>query len=192
MTREEFLAWNPPDDRRYEFDGFSPVAMTGGTRNHARIVGNVQVALQTRLRGTECEALSQDAGLATLDEAVRFPDVLVSFARGSGSDRLITGVVVVFEVLSPSSGKTDRIDKLREYRAVPTIRRCVILESQSAASTVFKRQPGVMDWTARSLVAGDVLHMPEIGIEVPVSDFYERVDFPSDGAPSAPANAPDG
>ena len=185
MTRDAFLAWVPPNDRRYEFDGFSPLAMTGGTRNHARIVGNVQVALQNRLRGTRCEALGQDAGIATLGEAVRFPDVLVSCAPGLGSERLITGVVAVFEVVSPSSGRTDRIDKLREYRSVPTIRRYVILESRSAALTVLERKPGVVDWTAFSLVTGDILHMPEIGIDVPVAEFYERVDFPPERPLSA-------
>ena len=181
MTRDEFLAWAPADDRRYEFDGSAPVAMTGGTRNHARIAGNVQVALQTRLRGTPCEALSQDAGLATVGEAIRYPDVLVTCTRGPGSERLISGVVVVFEVLSPSSGRTDRIEKLLEYRAVPTIRRYVILEDRGPGLTVFEREPGVLAWTASALGGDDVLHMPEIGICVPVAEFYERVEFPTDG-----------
>ena len=39
---------------------------------------------------------------------------------------------MVFEVLSPSSGQTDRIVKVREYASVPTVRRYVILEYTSA------------------------------------------------------------
>ncbi len=31
MTREEFLDWAEAQEERYEFDGFQPVAMTGGT-----------------------------------------------------------------------------------------------------------------------------------------------------------------
>jgi hypothetical protein len=34
MTQEEFLAWAEAQEERYEFDGFQPVAMTGGTNNH--------------------------------------------------------------------------------------------------------------------------------------------------------------
>jgi hypothetical protein len=31
MTVDEFLAWERRQELRYEFDGFAPVAMTGGT-----------------------------------------------------------------------------------------------------------------------------------------------------------------
>jgi hypothetical protein len=34
-TVDEFLAWERRQERRYEFDGFAPVAMTGGTLNHS-------------------------------------------------------------------------------------------------------------------------------------------------------------
>jgi hypothetical protein len=30
MTREQFFPWAQAQDERYEFDGFRPVAMTGG------------------------------------------------------------------------------------------------------------------------------------------------------------------
>jgi Uma2 family endonuclease len=90
---------------------------------------------------------------------------------------VIPGVVVVFEVLSPSSGRNDRIVKLREYRAVPSIRRYVIAEYASVGLLVFERANGDGDWTATSLASGDILRMPEIGVEVPVEEFYEGVDF---------------
>jgi hypothetical protein len=32
MTRDEFLTWAEVQRARYEFDGFVPVAMTGGYR----------------------------------------------------------------------------------------------------------------------------------------------------------------
>ena len=36
---EEFLAWEEAQQGRYEFDGFRPVAMTGGTFAHEVIIG---------------------------------------------------------------------------------------------------------------------------------------------------------
>ncbi len=178
MTREAFLDWAQAQEGRYEFDGFQPVAMTGGTANHSRMIGNLLFALKSRLRGTGCEPLGPDAGVATNGDAVRYPDALVTCTKFAGKDRLIPGVVVVFEVLSPSSGRIDRIDKLREYRGVASIRRYVILEHSGAALTVFARPDGDADWTARPLTAEDVLPMPEIGIEVPVAEFYEGIDLP--------------
>jgi hypothetical protein len=50
-TQEQFFSWAASQEGRYEFDGFLPVAMTGGTVNHSRIVRNVLRGLDTRLRG---------------------------------------------------------------------------------------------------------------------------------------------
>jgi hypothetical protein len=35
-------------------------------------------------------------------------------------------------------------------------------------------------WTAIALLTDDALQMPEIGIQVPVSEFYVGVDLPPD------------
>lgn len=177
MTRDQFLDWAQAQEERYEFDGFQPVAMTGGTSNHSQICQNIWFALRTRLRSSGCRVLGPDAGLATVGDAVRYPDALVTCAAFTGTARLVPGAVVVFEVLSPNSGRADRISKLIEYRAVPSIRRYAILEYRSADLTVFSRTDGTADWTATALTANETLAIPELGIGVPVHEFYEDVDF---------------
>jgi len=107
MTREEFFAWAQARDTRYEFDGYEPVAMTGGTANHSQITQNILVALRSRLHGGDCRPLGPDAGVATVGDTVRYPDALVTCAKIRGDAQIIPGVVVVFEVLSPTSGRTD-------------------------------------------------------------------------------------
>ena len=51
----------------------------------------------------------------------------------TGAARTIPGAVVVFEIVSPTSSRIDRIIKVREYAAVPSIRRYVILKLTSVA-----------------------------------------------------------
>jgi Uma2 family endonuclease len=177
MTREEFLDWAEVRETRYEFDGVAPVAMTGGTVNHNRICLNLHRALYSRLRGGPCEPLGPDAGVATIGEAVRYPDALVTCTKTPGDARLVPGVVVVFEVLSPTSGRTDRIDKLREYAAVSSILRYVIVEHSGIGLTVLERTVGTGAWVATALAAEDLLQMPEIGVEIPVGELYEGVEF---------------
>ena len=36
MTRDQFFNWAEAQEERYEFDGFQPVAMTGGSLNHSQ------------------------------------------------------------------------------------------------------------------------------------------------------------
>ena len=181
MTREQFFAWAQTQDIRYEFDGFQPVAMTGGTVDHSRIMQNLHFVLRARLTGTSCEPLGPDAGLATIGDTVRYPDALVTCTRTPGSAHVVPGVVVVFEVLSPTSGRIDRIEKVREYGGVPSIRRYAILEHTSIGLTVFARGEGETEWRATTLTAEDILRLPEIGIEIPVAELYAGVDLPLGG-----------
>jgi Uma2 family endonuclease len=176
-TAEQFLAWADTQEGRYEFDGSRPVAMTGGTAHHSRVTLNIHAALRSRLRGTRCSFFGPDLGVKTIGDAIRYPDALVTCARFPGTERLAPDVRVVFEVLSAESGRRDRIEKAREYAAVPSILHYIIMESASVGLLVLHRQRGNDAWTELTLTIGDTLRLPEIGVEIPVAEFYEDVDF---------------
>ncbi len=178
MTRDQFFDWADAQDARYEFDGFEPVAMTGGNLNHNDIALNLYHALRTRLRGTGCRPRGLDAGVATVGDTVRYPDGVVTCSPAHGISRLVPDPIVVFEVISPTSGHVDRIVKVREYSAVDSIRRYVIVESASIGLTVHERQGAGQKWTVTTMMADELLLLPEIGIEVPLAEIYEGVDFP--------------
>lgn len=96
---------------------------------------------------------------------------------GPGSTTVVRDPIVVFEILSPGTAKTDRITKNREYRATPSIRRYVMLEQDEIAATVFERAGEAdEDWIGHILAADAVLRMPEIGVEVPLVELYDGFD----------------
>ena len=177
MTRQEFFDWAEVQDERYEFDGFQPVAMTGGSLGHSSIIGNINFELRSRLRGKTCKPLGPDAGVATVGDTVRYPDAVVTCTKFDPRDRVVPNPVVVFEVISPTSGRIDRVVKLREYAAVPTIRRYVIVESDTMAVTVQSRDGENEPFRTAGLTEGDILDLPEIGIEIPVAAIYEGMAF---------------
>jgi Uma2 family endonuclease len=181
-TQDEFFAWAGAQEGRYEFDGFQPVDMTGGTVNHAIIMQSVHAALRGRLRDGRCRPLGPDVGVATVGAAIRYPDALVTCAKLDGAALTVPGVVVVFEILSPKTSRTDRIVKVREYAAVASIRRYVILESTSVGLTVLERDGPDEAWRVTTLTADEVLRMPEIDSEIPVAEFYDEVSFPDETA----------
>jgi Uma2 family endonuclease len=176
-TQDQFFAWASSQEGRYEFDGFQPVAMTGGTANHSVIMRNLHRALDRRLQGSPCQYLGPDAGLATVETKVRYPDALITRSKFPGNVRTIPGVVAAFEIVSPGTSRIDRIVKVREYAAFPSIRRYVILESTTAGLTVFERQDTELYWRAVTLTGDDILRVPELAIEIPLTELYADVDF---------------
>lgn len=173
MTREQFLDWVERQEEPYEFDGFEPVPMTGGTRKHALLCSNVLFALRKRLERLGFDVLPE-AGVATIGNALRYPDVMIVPRGGSLEDRIMPNPLVVFEVVSPSSGRTDRHIKLREYRAAPSIRRYIIVDG--ADLTVYSRADAGQDWFADALGSDDVVAIPEIGIDFPVKELFVGIE----------------
>ena len=176
-TQEQFFSWAETQAARYEFDGLQPVAMTGGDAGHSRVIRGLHRSLDRRLHGGPCEPLGPEAGVETVNQAVRYPDALVTCSKFDNQTKRIPGVVVIFEVISPSTSRTDRIVKVREYAAVSSIRRYVILESSSVGLTVMELTSPEQVWQTTVLTGEDILRMPEIGIEIPVAEIYDGIDF---------------
>ncbi|HSU05993.1 MAG TPA: Uma2 family endonuclease [Acetobacteraceae bacterium] len=183
MTREQFFAWAEAQDKRYEFDGFQPVAMVGSTINHNHIVRNIHRSLYARLIGSGCLPMGPDDGVATIGDTVRYPDAVITCTRTPGTSRLVENPVVVFEIISSGNSANDRIIKVREYRAVPTIHTYVIVEQNSIGLTLLRRHESNA-WITTTLTGDDPLRLHDPDIEIPITEFYENVDLPA--APDTP------
>jgi Uma2 family endonuclease len=175
MTLAEFLEWEEGQPVRYEFDGFGPVAMTGGTYGHSTIQRNLAFALTGRLRGKPCQFQGSDLKIQVGDGHIRYPDGMVVCSPVDRTATVVHEPVVVFEVLSPSTAAKDRIVKAREYQATPSIRRYVMLEQDSVGATVYARSGET--WTHEILVADSILSLPEIGVSLPLAELYEGIVF---------------
>ncbi len=175
MTLEEFLAWERPQERKWEFDGRSPVEMPGGTHNHAVLQGNLNYSLVGLLRGSACRFLGSEMKLLAANR-IRYPDGMILCTPVPGKALMVEAPVVVFEILSDSTQSIDRVDKNAEYRAVPSIQRYVMLEQDRIAATVFQRIGA--HWLGHLLTAGDTLSLPEAAIDLPLAALYEGVELP--------------
>ena len=175
MTSGEYLAWEAKQELKWEFDGFQPVAMTGGSLAHSRIQGNLVSALNVRLRGKQCQPYGPDVKVPTVDGRYRYPDVLVTCTPKRQSLLEVTDPVVLFEVLSDSTEREDRRVKLREYSSIASVQRYVMLEQDEMLATVIARTAA--GWSFAQVGPAGVLAMPEIGVEVPLAELYADVAF---------------
>jgi Uma2 family endonuclease len=187
MTLAEFLAWEERQSLRYEFDGIGPVAMTGGTAGHAQIQRNLAFALTARLRGKPCQFFGSDLKIQVAEGHIRYPDGMVLCSPVDRTTTVVHDPVVVFEVLSPSTARNDRIVKAREYEATPSVKRYVMLEQDGVGATVYARSGET--WTHEILIADSILVLPEIGIELPLAELYEGILFEAEQDADRPPEA---
>ena len=174
MSLAEFLLWEERQELRWEFDGFDPVAMTGGTAAHEVIGGNIRETLNRLLLGTSCRALGPTLKVEVAGR-IRYPDAFVVCTQVVPKATVVHDPVVVFEVLSESTARTDMVSKLGEYAETVSIQRYVILQQDFIGGLNLTRQGD--RFVAEPLAERSTLHMPELGIEVAVSDFYQGLEY---------------
>ena len=186
-TVAEFLGWEKRQPRKHEFDGLQPVAMAGGTIAHSAIQRNLAVAIGGRLRGQACQFHGSDLKIEVAG-SIRYPDGFVFCSPMPAGSTVVRDPVVIFEVLSQSTGQTDLVTKNGEYAATPSVRRYVALSQDKMGGTMFERVGG--DWVGHLLDADAMLSMPEIGIELPLAELYEGVEFAAEGGESETVSQP--
>ena len=179
MTLDDFLAWEAEQPERYEYDGFRPVAMNGGTEAHATIGTNLIVELGNRLRGTDCRAYGPSIKVLVAGRA-RYPDAFVACTPQPKGAIWRTDPVVVFEIMSRGTAVIDQTTKNDEYRATHSIKRYVILSQDSISANVYER---IGNGWVGTLVTDPaaVLALPEIGVELPLAALYDGLNFDTPG-----------
>ena len=163
LTLEEFLDWERTQPARYEFDGIQPIAMTGGSVAHARLVAALGAGLPPG-----CEAFGGDLKVLTTGRA-RYPDATVVCGPLDTAGDTVEPVLVA-EVLSPSTALTDRRVKAAEYASVASVQVYVMLDQEVARATVLRRAAG---WREELVEGRDaVLASPEAGVRIAVAALY--------------------
>ena len=169
MTREQFLAWEEKQPLRYEYDGFQPIAMTGGTAAHAIIQHNLHIAVGGRLRGGPCRFYGSDLKIETA-RGFRYPDGFAVCSPVARNATVVRDPIVIFEVLSESTAGIDLVTKNQEYSASPSVQRYIVLTQDAVSGTMFERV--AIDWVGHLLGADSVMRMPEIEIELPLVELH--------------------
>ncbi|HXX79854.1 MAG TPA: Uma2 family endonuclease [Ktedonobacteraceae bacterium] len=183
MSVEEYLALDSSSpDARYEFIDGIVTMLAGGTINHSRISVNLIVALDGLLRGKSCMVCNSDMRLEISATRYVYPDISVSCDprdQEQGDRDSIQYPCIVFEVLSASTEAYDRGRKFDYYRACPTLREYVLVDTQQQAIDLYRRQTENL-WTFHPFRSGDEVELKSINVHFPIDSVYQNVSFPVD------------
>jgi Uma2 family endonuclease len=117
----------------------------------------------------------------------RYPDALIDCGPRVPGALQAQEPVVVFEVLSKSTGWIDQSLKLRDYDATPTIRTYVLISQDEKRAMVYTRgEDGRLGIQSAVLLEGAdaSIEIPEFGLALPFSALYEGIELASDWMPA--------
>lgn len=182
ITVADYLAGEEISDVKHEYLGGTVHAMAGATNQHNKIALNGLASLHGQLRGKPCQPFNSDTKVRIeFPDHIRFyyPDAMVVCHSNPGTDHFQDQPVVVIEVLSDSTRRTDLGEKLDAYLTMPSLQVLLFVEPDFPAVTVHRRQSE--GGFALEYHAGldATIPLPEIDASLPLADLYERVEFSS-------------
>jgi Uma2 family endonuclease len=179
MTAAEFVDWDDGTETRHELVHGAPVAMAPPSERHVVITRNVARALDRQLRAP-CAAFT--AGGVARDEAddqLRLPDVFVTCEPTR--ERYFRAPRLIVEVLSPSTEKDDRTEKLDFYQSLSSVE-AVLLIWQEHPRVQLQLRRGA-SWVIQDLIGAGGLEVPSLGVGLSLDEVYEGLDEPAEPVP---------
>ncbi|WP_338043245.1 MULTISPECIES: Uma2 family endonuclease [Okeania] len=178
MTPEEYLEWEAKQEFRHEYVDGEVLAMTGGSLPHNDIALNFYRSLYPHLRQRGCRVNVSDAKVKDAkNNRYFYPDLVISCnAEDLKSRDFIKHPKVIVEVLSPSTGKYDRGDKLKYYRQFPSLQEYVLVDSESIFVEIYQRGEGKM-WNYCGYTEGESITLESIEFSSAIEVLYEGVNF---------------
>jgi len=173
MSIEEYLEGELISEIKHEYIDGEVFSMAGASLNHNRICLNLSGEFRQHLKGSSCEAFNQDMKLK-LDNEYRYPDVMVVCDKDfKDNDYSTQSPVIIVEVLSKSTRKTDTTDKIRSYLKIESLQEYVLIEQNISVVEIVRRKN---HWQSERFYLGDKVYFEAIDLSLSVSEIYDRVD----------------
>jgi Uma2 family endonuclease len=151
--------------------------MAGASADHNRISGNIFHEVKLGLRGQDCEPFMADMKVKVPPQGgthvFYYPDVFVACDRSDDARYFRERPVVIFEVLSPDTARTDEREKVIAYCQIPTLQAYLLVDQDRVRVTgLFRTSTG---WRTEVFEGAEaVLKLDALGLEIPLARLYER------------------
>lgn len=179
VTAEDYLAEERLAESKSEWGDGEIREMTGASRMHVLIAGNVFGWLWAALKTKPFEVYNSDMRVRVPDGHYYYPDVSVAavpaqFEEDQRPDTL-TNPLLVVEVLSDSTESVDRGEKLDNYRRIPSLTNYLLVSQHTPRVDHYGRQA---DGSWRLEIVADragVVRLPSLDCELPLAEVYDRL-----------------
>ena len=183
LTPEQYLTLERTAAYKSEYFRGEVFAMAGASPTHVLVVSNMVAALHGQLRRRPCTVYSTDLRVKVEASGLyTYPDIVVVCGDlqfdDDHQDTLLNPTLIV-EVLSESTKDYDRGGKFAQYRKITSFAEYVLVAQDEYHVEHFVKQPQGGWLLSETNRLEDTLTLSSIECILPLSDVYEKVQFPA-------------
>ncbi|MFI3217921.1 MAG: Uma2 family endonuclease [Methylococcales bacterium] len=172
ISIDDYLQGELSREIKHEYLDGQVYAMAGASKNHQRIIANMIATFVQHLKNTPCDTFSSDIKVRVSDLAFFYPDVIVTCQDNSGDSYYTEQPLIIVEVLSKSTRRTDETIKRRLYQTLPSLQEYVLIEQDIVDIEICRRD---QSWQPEHYFMGDEISFAAIDLTLSVNEIYERV-----------------
>ena len=176
VTPEEYLEGEKSCAFKNEFVAGVVYAMSGVTEAHNDICLNLATWLHSRMP-LGCRVFNGAVKLRTKltpDASYYYPDVFISCGPRKADNHVRDDATLVVEVLSKSTERIDKGEKLLAYTAMPSILEYLIVSQDGARVEVSQRRTA---WDREIHETGSSIELDSIQQSLPLSEIYRDLSI---------------
>jgi Uma2 family endonuclease len=177
-TAEDYLTLERSASYKSEFHDGQIYAMTGASREHNLVSGNIYRELSLQLKKRPCEAYINDMRVKAAEaRSYHYPDIVVVCGTPQFEDAQMDTLLnpaVLIEVLSPSTEAYDRGGKFANYRKIATLREYLLVTQDQPSIERYVRQGDV--WILTEAVGLEAsVPLESIDCVLSLREVYDKV-----------------
>ncbi len=181
VTPAEYLEFERKSVYRSEYLHGEIFAMTGASRKHNLITANILAELHRQLKGKPCEVYASEMRVKVATSGLyTYPDVVVVCGEPQLEDDYLDTLLnptVLFEVLSESTERYDRIAKSGYYQAIESLsEHLLVAQDEICVEQYVKQVEG--QWTVTETRSIDgTIELHSIDCSLTLQEIYDKVSF---------------
>ncbi|PYS76265.1 MAG: hypothetical protein DMF66_15715 [Acidobacteria bacterium] len=179
-TPDEYLALERKAEYKSEYFGGEIFAMTGASRKHNLVAGNIFAALHLQLKKRPCEIYPSDMRVKVSPTGLyTYPDVAVVCGEPMFDDEqrdTLLNPTVLVEVLSKSTASYDRGEKFEHYRKIESLAEYLVIAQDKYHVEQYAKQPGGQWLLSETDDPQQTIHLSSIDCDLALADIYDKVE----------------
>ncbi len=176
-TVEEYLELEKNSETRHEFHYGKLIEIPRESRISSLISNNILKKWDDTLEEQGYFLYSHDIKAQIKKSGLyRYPDILVTPESDDEDNYIVKKPIIIVEVASEDSWRTDTFTKRKEYTALSSLKYYIIVSQVEMYVELYSREGN--NWVFSHFELPDeTLELPDFNLKLTLSEIYHRVKF---------------